>query len=234
VHVGTGNYNPVTARLYEDVGLLTSDPRIGAEVGELFNYLTGFSRKKRYRSLIVAPHGMRDEMIALIKRETELSKPDKPGRIAMKLNSLVDPEVIDALYDASRKGVDIDLVVRGVCALRPGVAGLSERITVRSILGRFLEHSRIYYFQNGNKEKVYIGSADLMPRNLDNRVEVLVKVKSPKLKTALKETLDLAIADNSSAWQLNSDGSWNHAHRKADEAIVDFQAELIRQARAHA
>ena len=186
MHVGTGNYNPATARIYEDIGLLTSDAKLGAEVSDLFNYLTGFSRNKRYRTMMVAPHGMRKRMIRLIEREVRHSSAEAPGRIAMKLNSLVDPQVIDALYRASQQGVKVDLVIRGICSLRPGVPGLSENIRVRSILGRFLEHSRIYYFGKGGEREVYIGSADMMQRNLNGRVEALAKVKAPELKKQLK------------------------------------------------
>ena len=208
VHVGTGNYNPATARIYEDLGLLTSDAKLGAEVSDLFNYLTGFSRNKRYRTMMVAPHGMRKRMIRLIEREVRHTSEESPGRIAMKLNSLVDPQVIDALYKASQQGVQVDLVIRGICSLRPGVPGLSDNIRVRSIVGRFLEHSRIFYFHKGGSDEVYIGSADMMQRNLNGRVETLVKVKAPELKKKLKGLIDLALEDNGSSWSLEVDGSW--------------------------
>jgi polyphosphate kinase len=208
VHVGTGNYDPTTARLYEDIGLLTADEEIGEEVSHLFNYITGYSRRKEYRSLIVAPDGMREQVITLIAREAERSTDEEPGRIIMKLNNLADPAIIDALYAASQQGVKIDLLVRSICALRPGVKKLSRGITVRSILGRFLEHSRVLYFRNGGKEELYIGSADMMERNLDRRVEVLAKVKSPELGQQVKLTLELAFVDDVSSWTLQSDADW--------------------------
>jgi polyphosphate kinase len=169
VHVGTGNYNPITARLYEDLGLITADPELGAEVSDLFNYITGFSRKKQYRSLIVAPHEMRERIIGMIERETAFSRTGKKARIVMKMNHLVDEAVIEALYEASQSGVQVDLLVRGICALQPDIEGISENITVRSVLGRFLEHSRVYRFNNRGDEELYIGSSDMMPRNLDRR-----------------------------------------------------------------
>jgi polyphosphate kinase len=227
VHVGTGNYNSVTARIYEDFGLLTSDPELAAEVAHLFNYITGFSRDKRYRSLIVAPHGMRDRMIAMIEREAAHSTPDRPGRIVMKLNSLSDIAIIDALYAASRQGVRIDLICRGICMLRPGVKGLSKHISVRSIVGRFLEHSRVYYFHNGGDEELYIGSADMMERNLTRRVEALAAVKAPALQEHLKLVLDLALSDNAGSWTLDRRGRWSRAHAAEGEARLSLQDQLM-------
>ncbi|HEU4488925.1 MAG TPA: RNA degradosome polyphosphate kinase, partial [Actinomycetota bacterium] len=189
VHVGTGNYNPKTARIYEDMSLFTSDREIGADVSDLFNHLTGYSRQHSYRELIVAPDEMRKTLIRMIEREAESSTSKKPGHIAIKVNSLVDERVIESLYAASRAGVQIDLFVRSICALRPGVEGISETIRVRSILGRFLEHSRIYYFRNQGLEEIYIGSADVMHRNLDRRVEVLAPVKAPELSERIKSLL---------------------------------------------
>ncbi|MEO6121378.1 MAG: RNA degradosome polyphosphate kinase [Acidimicrobiales bacterium] len=206
-HVGTGNYNSRTARVYEDIGLLSCDPALGAELSELFNYLTGFSRQTGYEKLLVAPTDLRDHVIAMI--EQEAADPD-PGRIVMKLNGLVDQAVIDALYKASSAGVPIDLIVRSVCCLRPGVPGLSENIRVRSILGRYLEHSRILAFGNGRARPVQylIGSADMMPRNLDRRIEVLVPVEAPTLQARLQEVLDICLADDVQSWALRPDGSW--------------------------
>jgi len=218
VHIGTGNYNPTTARVYEDLGLLTADETLGADVGALFNYLTGYSRQTSYRSLIVAPYEMRDCIVSMIERETALTTEGEPGRIAIKLNHLVDETVIDALYAASQAGVRIDLLVRGICAARPGVPGLSESIRVRSVLGRFLEHSRLFYFGNGGDEDVLIGSADMMHRNLDRRVEALVRVEAPELKQRLKGMLDLAFADTSSAWMLDENGEWHPPEAPAPEA----------------
>jgi polyphosphate kinase len=229
VHIGTGNYNPKTARIYEDFGLLTADPELGADVSDLFNHLTGYSRQPSYRSIIVAPNGMREGVMALIDREMQRTEEGAAGRIVMKLNSLVDEAVIDALYRASQSGVEIDLIVRGICALRPGVPGLSETIRVRSILGRFLEHSRILAFGHAAGSDVYIGSADMMHRNLDRRVEVLVRVTSEAAKSRLFSLLELALADNRSAWHLGPDGKWTRPEPD-DSHAVDLQKELMRVA----
>ena len=207
VHVGTGNYNPMTAQLYEDIGLLTADPALAADVGQLFNLLTGHARPPAYASMLVAPLDMRSRMLGLIRRQAELAASGAPSRIGMKLNNLVDEAIIDALYDASASGVPIDLVVRGICALRPGVPGLSDRITVRSIVGRFLEHSRIYRFGELDDEEIWIGSADMMHRNLDRRVEVLVRIERPAHRERVRSILELAMADPT-AWQLRPDGAW--------------------------
>ncbi|NJR65480.1 MAG: polyphosphate kinase 1, partial [Leptolyngbyaceae cyanobacterium CRU_2_3] len=196
VHIGTGNYNPKTAKLYTDLGLLSCREDLGADLTDLFNYLTGFSRQRSYRKLLVAPVNLRDRMVALIQRETEHCKNGKPGRILAKMNSLVDPEIIRNLYEASQAGVQIDVIVRGVCCLRPGVPGVSENIRVLSIIGRFLEHSRIFYFPNNGQEEVYIGSADWMTRNLDRRVEAITPVEDPNLVQELKDILDILMRDN--------------------------------------
>lgn len=208
-HIGTGNYNPKTARLYEDLGLLTADPEIGADLTQLFNYLTGYGREVHYSKLLVAPHHLRDRIRELILNETRA--PAGEGRIILKMNSLVDPELIDTLYEASRAGVSIDLVVRGICCLRPGVPHLSENIRVRSIVGRYLEHSRLYHFAHGGLDgqpAYYMGSADLMPRNLDRRVEVLTPVTDPALQDRLAQVLDVNLADDVLAWELGLDGAW--------------------------
>jgi polyphosphate kinase len=205
-HIGTGNYNPVTANLYEDLGLLTADQDLGADLTELFNYLTGYSRQGRYRKLLVAPVSLRPGIVERIERETAKG-PD--GRIVLKMNSLVDPGIIEALYAASNAGVDIDLIVRGICCLRPGVPGMSENIRVRSIVGRFLEHSRIYRFgADPDTAEYLIGSADLMPRNLDRRVEAITPVMSPPLRARLDEVLATNLADDVLAWTLGADGAW--------------------------
>ena len=206
-HVGTGNYNPKTATLYEDVGILSSDPDLGADLSELFNFLTGYSRQGEYRKLLVAPVTLRPAMVERIRREADKGS---EGRITLKMNSLVDPALIDALYDASRQGTPIDLIVRGICCLRPGVRGMSENIRVRSILGRFLEHSRVYRFGADPTTAEYlIGSADLMPRNLDGRVEALAPVTEPRLRARLAEILDINLADDVLSWELKSDASWH-------------------------
>jgi len=228
IHVGTGNYNPATARVYEDFGLLTADEAVGTDVGDLFNYLTGYSRHKNYRSLIVAPQEIRDRIVAMIDREAASSSESTPGHIILKLNHLVDEEVIDALYRASMAGVQVDLLVRSMCAVRPGLPGLSENIRVRSVLGRYLEHSRVFSFRNA--DEIYIGSADMMHRNLDRRVEVLVKVGAPDLKEKLQHVLELAFADNCSAWRLDSEGTWTQLQPGEDEPCVSFQTELMKHA----
>jgi polyphosphate kinase len=224
-HIGTGNYNPKTARLYEDMGLLTAEPSIGADLTDLFNVLTGYSRQTRYHNLLVAPHQIRRGIVDRIDQEIEHAAAGRPAGIRLKLNSLVDEQVIDALYRASQSGVDVDIVVRGICALRPGQQGLSERIKVRSILGRFLEHSRVFQFVGADEH--WIGSADMMHRNLDRRVEVLVRVADPKLKAQLDGILDSALDPATRCWLLQSDGQWLPA--PADGTRVrDHQVELMR------
>ncbi|MDF5754822.1 RNA degradosome polyphosphate kinase [Spongiactinospora sp. TRM90649] len=227
-HIGTGNYNPKTARLYEDFGLLTSDPLVGEDVTDLFIHLTGYSHHSAYRRLLVAPHSMRGGLVARIEREISHLEAGRPARIRIKSNSLVDETTIDALYRASRAGVPVDLCVRGVCTLRPGIPGLSENIRVRSVLGRFLEHSRIYEFGAGRRPEIWIGSADLMRRNLDRRVEALVRVTSAKHREYLSELLDLYMSEKTGSWWLNSDGSWVRRHRDDNgEPLLDVQTHLI-------
>lgn len=227
-HIGTGNYNPATSRVYTDLGLFTCDPAITQDVSELFNYLTGFSRQTLYRELLVAPHTLRDQVIERIEREIEAHKRTGKGRIIIKLNSLVDPESIEALYDASRAGVQIDLIVRGISCLRPGVEGMSDNIRVRSIVGRFLEHSRVYYFDNGGQPEALIGSSDLMRRNLDRRIEVLTPVKSPKLvKLIHDQLLSACLRDNLNAWEQLADGSYLHVKPKEGEKEFASQRYLM-------
>lgn len=205
-HVGTGNYNPTTATLYEDVGLLSADPDIGSDLSDLFNFLTGYSKQSAYRRLVVAPVGMRTAILNLIRSEMEKGP---GGRISVKVNNLVDPEIISALYAASNAGCDVDLIVRSICCLQPGVPNVSDRIRVRSIVGRYLEHSRIFRFGRDSREASYlIGSADLMPRNLDRRVEAAVPVIDPALQQRLSEVLDIELSDDVEAWHLGADGSW--------------------------
>jgi polyphosphate kinase len=222
VHVGTGNYNPSTAHQYEDVSLLSADPDLGADVTELFNLLTGYSRQNRYRKLLVAPTSLRSDLAQLIERE---GKPG--GRVVIKVNNLVDPEIIDSLYGAAQGGAEIDLIVRSMCSLRPGVPGLSERIRVRSIVGRFLEHSRIFSFGRGEDAEHYLGSSDLMPRNLDRRVEVVVPVTDSLLKSRIQSILDMCLADDVLAWELHADGSW---HRVPTTVGVNSQRRFQEQA----
>jgi polyphosphate kinase len=226
-HIGTGNYNPRTARQYEDFGLLTTDPDIASDLTDLFNNLSGFAQQtSSYRRLLVAPVGLRDGLIERIDREIEHHRNGRGGELRFKLNSLVDETVTDKLYEASQAGVRVDLVIRGICTLRPGVPGLSENIRVRSVLGRFLEHSRVYWFAGGGTPEAWIGSADLMHRNLDRRVEVLVRVPAAEHVTALGELIAMMADDDTTSWHLKPDATW---HRHMGE--LDVQTDLIRRAK---
>ena len=207
-HVGSGNYNTKTSRVYTDIGLFTCNPALGADLSDLFNALTGFSRQRLYRKLIVAPGDMRKRFLELIEREKEHAEEGRGGRIIAKMNALVDTEMIEALYSASQSGVEIDLIVRGICCLRPGIAGISDRIRVVSIVGRFLEHSRLYYFANDGEPEYYFGSADWMPRNFDRRVEAVAPVEGAALQARLDSLLETCLADNCQAWDLTPDGSY--------------------------
>jgi len=228
-HIGTGNYNGKTARLYEDVGLLTAAPDIGADLTDLFNSLTGYSRKVAYRNLLVAPHSIRTGIIERVEREVEAHRQSGDGRIRMKMNALVDEQVIDALYRASQAGVRVEIVVRGICALRPGAEGFSENISVRSILGQFLEHSRIIHF--GRINEFWIGSADMMHRNLDRRVEALVQVKDPRLTAYLDELFESALDPSTRCWELGSDGQWT-ASPQEGRSVRDHQVSLMERHRS--
>jgi len=225
-HIGSGNYNSKTARVYTDVGLLTCNPGIGADLSDLFNALTGFSHQAAYRTLLVAPGSMRRRFTEMVKRETEHARAGKPARIIAKMNALVDPEMIRHLYEASQAGVQVDLIVRGICCLRPGIPGVSDRIKVISIVGRFLEHSRIFYFANNGEEEVYFGSADWMPRNFDRRVEVVTPVTDRRLHPQLLALLETCLADNRQAWDLSSDGTY--AQRKPGKhPVISTQERLL-------
>jgi polyphosphate kinase len=228
-HVGTGNYNGKTARLYEDVGLLTAAPDIGADLTDLFNSLTGYSRKVSYRNILVAPHSIRTGIIERVEREIEAHRESGGGRIRLKMNALVDEQVIDALYRASRAGVRVEVVVRGICALRPGTEGFSENISVRSILGRFLEHSRIIHF--GRINEFWIGSADMMHRNLDRRVEVMVQIKDPRLTAYLDGLFESALDPSTRCWELGSDGQWT-ASPQDGHSVRDHQESLMERHRS--
>ena len=208
VHIGTGNYNSRTARLYTDVALFTCSPSIGADVSDLFNSLTGISRQRLYRKLLVAPANMKERFVELIDRECRHASAGRRARIVGKMNALVDSDVIDALYRASQAGVEMDLIVRGICCLRPGLANVSDRIRVMSIIGRFLEHSRVWHFHNDGNDEFYIGSADWMPRNFQRRVEAAVPVEAPALQERLRSLLDTCLEDNRQAWDLDADGGW--------------------------
>jgi polyphosphate kinase len=231
-HIGTGNYHPKTARLYEDYGLLTSDRQVGEDITDLFNHLTGYSRRTKYQRVLVAPEGLRSGLIRQINDQVRLAEEGRPARIQMKCNAIIDEAIIDSLYRASIAGVPIDLWVRGICSLRPGLPGLSENIRVRSIVGRFLEHSRIYTFGTGSADDtddVWIGSADLMHRNLDRRVELLVRVANAGQKRELRDLIDLAMDDGTSSWWLAADGTWTRHHLTADGApLLDLQDHLIK------
>lgn len=225
LHLATGNYNAVTAGIYTDLGLLTCDPEMGADVTEMFNTLTGYSTQQYYRSLLVAPGSMREQLMTLIERETEHALEGRPARLIFKMNSLVDERLIRAIYRASQAGVDVDLIVRGICCLRPGVPCVSDNIRVISIVGRFLEHSRIYYFENGGAPEVYLGSADLMPRNLDRRVEVIFPVRDPAIGGYIRRTLlEVELHNNTRARVLQPDGRYLRRKPRDGEPIVDSQA----------
>ncbi|MEU2349268.1 RNA degradosome polyphosphate kinase [Modestobacter sp. NPDC049651] len=227
-HVGTGNYNPKTARIYEDLGILTADPRVGADLTDLFNTLTGYSRQTTYRTMLVAPNGIRTGLVERIRREARNAAEGRPAGIRIKVNSLVDEQLIDALYEASRAGVEVELLIRGICALRPGVPGLSENIRVRSIVGRFLEHSRAVCFTNGGSPEWWIGSSDLMHRNLDRRVEVLLRVGDAGAQRELDRIFRDGMAPDVRSWQLAADGSWTRTGER------DYQEELVAGRGEHA
>jgi polyphosphate kinase len=227
VHLGTGNYNPVTARQYTDLGLLTCNEPIAADATYFFNALTGYSARQEPQKLLVAPVNMRPRLAELIRREIERQEAGRPARLIFKMNALEDPPMIRLLYRASQAGVKVDLLVRGICCLRPGVPGVSENIRVISIVGRFLEHSRIYYFQNGGEEEIYLGSADLMRRNLSHRVEIIFPIADPRLVLRLKEILNVYLADHAKARFLRSDGSYMRSPQQKAPLALNAQATLL-------
>jgi polyphosphate kinase len=232
VHVGTGNYHPGTARLYTDFGFFTVDDEIGADVADMFNFLTGYARPGRYRKVLVAPKFLRDGIIDEIDETIAAHQRGERARIAMKLNALVDRECIKALYRASMAGVQVDLNIRGICRLRPGVSGVSENIRVVSIVGRFLEHSRVFAFERNGSTRVYLGSADLMPRNLDNRVELVAPVDDPVLRDDLLDTLERCLADDTNAWELGEDGTWSRRRPGSEPRSAQRELMLGHAARA--
>ena len=234
VHLGTGNYNIMTAKTYEDYGLFTADADISADVADLFNYLSGFSRPQPFRKLLVAPFGLRDGLVERIREVRRAAANGKEARIRIKVNSLNDEELIEELYRASQEGAKIDIVARSICTLRPGVPGLSETIRVRSIVGRFLEHSRIFIFEAGQKRGILIGSSDLMPRNLDHRIEVLTPVEDGRAQQELVRAFDVLLADNASAWELSSEGRWMKLRPKKGDRGRQAQQVFMRSARARA
>jgi polyphosphate kinase len=228
LHLGTGNYNATTARFYTDFGLLTADPDLGADATDLFNYLTGYSRQKKFRKILVAPVNLRERLAAMIERETEHAREGRAARLLFKMNALTDAEMIDLLYKASQAGVQVDLIVRGVCSLCPGVKGVSDHIKVISIVGRFLEHARAYYFENGGHPDLYLGSADLMTRNLDRRVEVLFPVEDAPIREHLvRDILLVQLADTVQARRLLSDGTWERIRPESRKKRVDSQANFL-------
>ena len=233
IHLATGNYNAVTAQLYEDIGMFTCDEEIGADVTDLFNYLTGYSSKQDYRKLLVAPINLRTRMEGLIDREIKHAVKGSKGHLIFKVNSLVDKSIIKMLYKASQAGVKIDLLVRGMCCLKPGVEGISENIRVTSIVGRFLEHSRIFYFLNGGKEEIYLGSADLMPRNIDWRVEVLFPVRDEHIiNNIYQNILSIYLKDNVKARKMKSDGTYQRSKPEAGQAPLNSQFTFLDQRRS--
>jgi polyphosphate kinase len=228
LHLATGNYNVVTAHSYTDLGMFTANPELAADAINVFNYLTGYSDKRDYGKLLMAPVNLRERFEALIKREIKQREIGGKGHLVFKMNALVDPGIIHLLYRASQAGVKIDLLVRGVCCLRPGIPGVSETIRVTSIVGRFLEHSRVFYFRNGGKEEIYIGSADLMPRNLNRRVELLFPVQNPDLLKRLRdEILGVYLLDNVKARRMLADGTYRRAPRGTSDKIWNSQAVLL-------
>jgi polyphosphate kinase len=227
VHIGTGNYNPKTARLYTDLGLFSCREELGADLTDVFNFLTGYSLQKNYREILVAPVNMRNRFLELIHREITNVQNGFSGRIVAKMNALVDPEIIATLYTASCAGVQIDLIVRGICCLRPGMKNISDNIRIMSIIGRFLEHSRIFYFHNNGQEEIYIGSADWMRRNLDRRVEVITPIRDQEIAKDLQEILGIMLADNRQAWDLQPDGNYTQRTPKDNSSEANSQTILM-------
>jgi polyphosphate kinase len=227
-HVGTGNYNPKTSRLYEDYGYFTADAEVGKEVTRLFNELSGYAIEKKFTRLLVAPRYLRKGLLKLIKQEIKNAEAGKDAFVKLKLNSLVDEVIIDALYRASQAGVKVEVWVRGICSLMPGVAGLSENITVRSVLGRYLEHSRVFVFGNAGNPSVYIGSADMMHRNLDRRIEVLIKLADPQHVSQVLDHVTRGVSDEVSSWHLGPDGTWTRvALDSVGSPLADIQDETM-------
>jgi len=225
MHLGTGNYNPSTAKIYTDYSFFTCDEELAADASDLFNFLTGYSRRKNYRRMIISPFNTRSRIINMIRREAEQQRKNGNGRIIMKMNSLVDPKIVRALYQASKEGVKIDVIVRGICSLKPKISGLSENIRVVSIVGRFLEHSRVFYFYNNAKDEIYLGSADVMQRNLDRRVETIFPILDDALRHRVKSDLELMLMDNQNAWQLGADGNYQKVACEGEK--IDSQHLLL-------
>ena len=231
-HVGTGNYHAATARSYEDFGLFTADPDITADVADLFNFLTGFSRPRRFRKLLVAPFDLRERLVEKIRATAQAAAAGEKARIRIKVNNLTDETIIDELYKASRKGVEVEILARSICTLRPGVEGLSDNIRVVSVLGRFLEHSRVFVFEAGDAASYYLGSADLMPRNLDYRIEAVVPIEDARAQQEITRALDTMVSSNLHAWELKPDGEWQRIRTKKGERARETQTLLMRSVRA--
>ena len=229
VHMGTGNYNPSTARIYTDFSYFTDDPSLAEDSSDLFNYLTGYSEQEEYQELLVAPLGLREGILHLIEAQTEKAQKGEPARITCKMNNLTDPRIIESLYEASQAGVRIDLVIRGICCLRPGLEDISENIRVVSLVGRFLEHARAFAFGEGEEEKIYLGSADLMQRNLDRRVEQLFPLREQRHRDKVRRLLELQLADTANAWELGPDGTFERLRPQEDEKPLDSQALLLEE-----
>jgi polyphosphate kinase len=227
-HIGTGNYHATTARLYEDVGLLTADPDITADIADLFNYITGFGRPQRFRKILAAPFNLRRELVEKIRAVASAASAGQQGRIRIKVNNLTDPAIVEELYRASQAGVEIDLIVRAVCVLTPGIEGLSERIRVRSILGRFLEHSRLYCFEIDDQKTYLMGSADLMARNLDHRIEMIIPIEAPHVRAEIETIFRRLLSDNTQAWTLGSDGHWQRIEPAPGDRRRSAQALAMR------
>jgi len=228
IHLATGNYNTITSQIYEDLGMFTCDEIMGEDAASLFDFLTGHATDQHYQKFLVAPFNLRQRLEALIRREMEYGKSGLPARLIFKVNSLTDSRTIDLLYEASQSGVQIDLFIRGMCCLRPGVKGISENIRVTSIVGRFLEHSRIFYFLNGGQEQIYLGSSDLMERNLNRRVELLFPLENPEhLRYIREDVLETYLLDNQLAYQMQSDGKYEHKEPGEGEQLVNIQNWLM-------
>jgi polyphosphate kinase len=229
VHMGTGNYNPSTARIYTDFSYFTDDPEIGEDGTDLFNYLTGYSEQEEYHELLVAPLTLREKFVNLIREQVELAEKGEPARICCKMNSLTDPKIIEEFYLASQAGVKIDLVIRGICCLKPGLEGISESIRVVSLVGRFLEHARAFAFGGGEDERIYLGSADLMQRNLDRRVETLFPLREDRHLQKIRRLFDLQLNDTANAWEMNADGTYTRLRPQEGEEPLDSQALLLEE-----
>jgi len=229
VHLGTGNYNPGTARVYTDFSYFTDDPKIGEDGTDLFNYLTGYSEQEEYQELLVAPLTLREKIVGLIREQRELAEKGEPARISCKMNALTDPRIIEEFYQPSQAGVKIEMVIRGICCLKPGLDGISENIRVVSLVGRFLEHARIFAFGEDEDEKIYLSSADLMQRNIDRRVETVFPLREARHRQKVRRLMNLQLNDTANSWEMNADGAYTRLHPKEGEEPLDSQALLLEE-----